>query len=42
MTEEILFNLRVANGIHMTIHNVIWYNYMNSYTNSVITIYIFV
>ena len=31
MIEEILFFLHVANGIDKLIHNVIWYNYMNSY-----------
>ena len=34
MTEEIHFILHVANGFHIIIHNVIWYNYMNSYTNT--------
>ena len=32
MTEEILFISHVANGIHIIIHNVIWYSYnTNSY-----------
>ena len=34
MTEEIHFILHVVNGIHIIIHNVIWYNYMNSNTNT--------
>ena len=39
MTVEIHFILHVANGIQTIIHNVIWYNYMNSNTNSVIIIH---
>ena len=28
-----LFHMRVVTGIYIIIHNVIWYIYMNSYTN---------
>ena len=38
MTVERLFILHVANGIHITTHNVIRYNYMNSYTNTKVCI----
>ena len=34
MTVEIHFILHVVNGIHIIFHNVIWYNYMNSNTNT--------
>ena len=42
MIEEILIILHVADGIHIIIHNVIWYNYMNSNTKTSIIILIFV
>ena len=42
MIVEIHLILLVANGIFITIHNVIWYNYMNSYTNTSIIICILV
>ena len=42
MIVEIHFILHVVNGIHITIHNVIWYNYVNSYTNTTIIICILV
>ena len=41
MIEEIHFILHVANGIYI-IHNVIWYNYKNTYTNNSIIILIIV
>ena len=34
MREEILFILPVVNGICIIIHNEIWYNNTNSYTNN--------
>ena len=34
MIEEIHFILHVANGIYIIIHNVIWYKYTNSYTDT--------
>ena len=38
MIEEIHFILHIVNGIHIIIHNVTWYNYMNSNTNTSIII----
>ena len=38
MIEEIHFILHVVNGFHIIIHNVIWYNYMYSITNTKIFI----
>ena len=42
MIEEIHFILHVANGIHIIIHKVIWYNYTYSNTNTNISILILV
>ena len=42
MIEEILFILHFANGIHITIHNVIRYKYTYSNTNTSINICILV
>ena len=42
MIEEIHFILHVANGIHIIIHNVKWYNYTNSNKNNSIFIRIHV
>ena len=33
LIEETIFILLVANGVHKTIHNLIWYNYTYSNTN---------
>ena len=42
MIEEIHFISLVVNGIHIIIHNVIWYNYTNTNTNNSINSCIFV
>ena len=42
MIEGILLILHVVNGNYIIIYNVIWYNFLNSNTNSVIIILMFV